>query len=129
MTLQDRIKSARKLAGLKQRELAARSKVAISTIGNIEAGRRHTPRQILAIAQALNVRPEWLLNGTGSMQETEHIEPVVENQHHMVLVTLDELGLLTNYRSASEDGQRFIRDSSAAAIKAFPASIIPHHKL
>ncbi len=36
-----------------------------STIGNIEAGLRKSPRELLAIAAAVKVSPEWLKTGRG----------------------------------------------------------------
>ena len=39
-----------------------------STIGNIEAGLRKRPREILKIAAALGVLPQWLETGEGAMR-------------------------------------------------------------
>ncbi|CAN7200873.1 helix-turn-helix domain-containing protein [Acidovorax sp. LjRoot118] len=61
--LSDRLKSAREALNLSQTELATRAKVSAGTIGNIEAGTRKNPRDLLSIASALCVRPEWLLHG------------------------------------------------------------------
>lgn len=67
-TLRQRLKAARDEAGLTQPELAARAGVAQSTIGNIEAGTRKRPRELLSIAAALGVNPEWLETGDGPMK-------------------------------------------------------------
>lgn len=48
-----------------QEQLAKAADVAQTTIGNIEAGLRKQPRNLLAIAKALNVNPEWLQTGKG----------------------------------------------------------------
>lgn len=64
-TLADRCAWARARLSLTQGELAKRAKVTQSTIGNIESGARKAPRNLLAIARALQVRPEWLQDGEG----------------------------------------------------------------
>lgn len=64
-TIADRLKEAREEAKLSQPALAARAGVSPGTIGNIEAGTRRNPRELLALAAAVNVRPEWLRYGTG----------------------------------------------------------------
>ena len=65
-TLAERLTAAREAAGLTQGELAARAGVSQGTIGNAESGLRRQPRGLVAIAAALNVRPEWLLSGKGA---------------------------------------------------------------
>lgn len=60
-----RLRFARKLSGLSQKELAQRAGVAQSTIANIESGARDKPREIVAICGALNVNAEWLMTGKG----------------------------------------------------------------
>jgi transcriptional regulator with XRE-family HTH domain len=66
-TLAERLKSARKAAGLSQEDLAKSAGIAQSTIGNIEAGTRKRPREVVALATVLNVAPHWLVTGDGSM--------------------------------------------------------------
>jgi len=58
-----RLKQARKAIGLTQAELALMVGVSQSTIGNIEAGLRERPRELLSIANALRVDPSWLETG------------------------------------------------------------------
>jgi transcriptional regulator with XRE-family HTH domain len=64
-TLGDRIKEEREGRGWSQQELAARAGVSQGTIGNLEAGLRKSARNLLGIAAALEVRPEWLATGKG----------------------------------------------------------------
>jgi len=63
-TIAERLKEARLEAGLSQPALARMVGVSSGTIGNIEAGTRENPRELLAIAAAVNVRPEWLKDGS-----------------------------------------------------------------
>ena len=63
MTTGDRIKQARKEAGLTQKELAEKVGVKFSAIHKYESGmvvnlKRET---IAALADALNVKPSWLM--------------------------------------------------------------------
>lgn len=64
-TLADRLKEARHAAGLSQAALAKKAGVAQSTIGSIENGRNRGSTQIVPIARALGITPEWLQNGSG----------------------------------------------------------------
>ncbi len=65
-TIAERLKHARLLRGLSQRALAAKVGTTQSAIGNIESGARRRPRDLVAIAAALNVSPEWLEIGKGA---------------------------------------------------------------
>jgi transcriptional regulator with XRE-family HTH domain len=61
--LGERLKQARAEFGISQAALAAKAGVSTSAIGNLEAGIRNEPRELLAIAAALGVRAEWLKSG------------------------------------------------------------------
>ncbi len=74
-TLAERAIWARTRLGLTQDEVAKRAHVTQGTIGNLESGLRKNPRELLAIASALKVRPEWLKNQTGPAE-------VTPEQHH-----------------------------------------------
>jgi transcriptional regulator with XRE-family HTH domain len=63
MTIAERLKQARDKMGLTQEQLAAKASVSQGTIANIENGIRKKPREILNIARALNVQPDWLMSG------------------------------------------------------------------
>jgi transcriptional regulator with XRE-family HTH domain len=66
-TLPSRLKRAREARGLTQTELAKLAKVAQSTVGNIEAGKRQGASSLPALAHALQVNYWWLRDGDGSM--------------------------------------------------------------
>lgn len=80
-TIADRLREAREDLKLTQPELAKRARVSPGTIGNVEAGIRKEPRELLAIAAALNVDPQWLKTGRGhkrpqttQFQASDHIK-------------------------------------------------------
>ena len=63
MTTGDRIKQARMAAGLSQEELADKIGVKFSVISKYETGRvKNLKRETIAsLAEALNVKPSWLM--------------------------------------------------------------------
>ena len=82
------MKEAREAKGWSQEELRAAAGVkSQGTIGNIEAGTRQRPRELLAIADALEVRPEWLQDGKLPMRASRGVNspepPTSGVAHHM----------------------------------------------
>jgi len=63
MSIGSRIKEARTALGWSQVKLAEEAGVTQSAIGNIESGTRQRPRELVSIARALQVSPEWLETG------------------------------------------------------------------
>lgn len=59
---------ARSRLGISQGEVGRRAGVSQGTIGNIESDARRNPRELLAIARAVGVRPEWLKTGEQPME-------------------------------------------------------------
>ena len=68
MELKDRLKLARKNAGLSQSQAATKSGVDQATISNLERGKHHGSSHLLQIADALDVSYRWLSAGVGDMQ-------------------------------------------------------------
>lgn len=54
--LQERLRRARKRAGLTQAEVAKQANTHRTTVAQIELGERHIPRKEAALARALGVR-------------------------------------------------------------------------
>lgn len=67
-TVAERVRYARELASLSQRQLSKAAGLSHSTIYFIETENRKGLRltTVQAIARTLDVSPEWLLLGTGS---------------------------------------------------------------
>jgi transcriptional regulator with XRE-family HTH domain len=75
MTLAERMKQAREKSGLTQTELAKKVGVSQGTIANLESGFRKQPRNLLALARALNVDADWLDGGKASYRSPELTNP------------------------------------------------------
>ena len=67
-TLAERLREARKAAGMTQKTLGDAVGVSQAAIQKIETGRAAQTTKLLDIAKALRVRPEWLSSGTGTMR-------------------------------------------------------------
>lgn len=65
MELKDRLKQARKNAGLTQVELAERAGIKQASISEMERGLTRTSGHLIKIAQICGVDPVWLSEGTG----------------------------------------------------------------
>ena len=62
-TLADRLRVARRRRALSQEALAVRASTSREVIQKIENGKSLRPRKIVAIAEALDVEPSWLMFG------------------------------------------------------------------
>lgn len=67
MKLSDRIKAARKHAGLTQKDLADRVGIAQTAISQLESGKTLRSSYLLQIAEACGVSPMWLATDMGGM--------------------------------------------------------------
>jgi len=77
----ERLKQTRKALGFTQAELASRVGVSQSAIGNIEAGLRERPRELLSIADVLGVDPSWLETGKNrEKQQDIDVIPIMRQQ-------------------------------------------------
>ena len=73
---------------MSQADLARAAGVSPGTIGNIEAGTRRSPRELLAIAAATKVRPEWLKSGKGP-RDAEPAEPPMPSQTDLIAAVVN----------------------------------------
>lgn len=71
----ERIKWARQQRGLTQQALARAAGVSTSTIGNLESGLREKPRELNAIAGALQASISWIESGRGTWNHDPNVEP------------------------------------------------------
>lgn len=64
-TLAQRLKKARKLSGLSQKELGEAVGISQAAIQKIEVGNAQNSTKLIEIAKVLRVSPEWLSSGNG----------------------------------------------------------------
>lgn len=64
----NRLRHARTLRGLTQKELARACGLSQGAIGNYETDSRRSPKDVFRIAEVLGVEPSWLAMGTGPME-------------------------------------------------------------
>jgi transcriptional regulator with XRE-family HTH domain len=69
---------ARTRLQLTQEDVAKRAGVSQGTIGNIESDFRRNPRELLAIARAVGVRPEWLKDNEQPMETAETLSALFQ---------------------------------------------------
>ena len=67
-TFGTRLRHARTLRRLTQKELARACGLSQGAIGNYETDSRRSPKDVFRIAEALAVEPAWLAMGTGPME-------------------------------------------------------------
>ena len=63
MSIASRLKTARKAAGLTQKQLAQATGLTQGAIEKVENGKNRRPRKLKKIADVLGVPPSWLLLG------------------------------------------------------------------
>jgi len=81
-----RLKQAREARGWSQEQLALEAGVSQGTIGNIESGARKRPRDILGIASAVGVSPEWLQDGKGVPSQSPKVGAYAINLEEATLL-------------------------------------------
>jgi SOS-response transcriptional repressor LexA len=91
-TIAERLKQAREDKGLTQPGLAERAGVSQGTIGNVEAGLRKNPRELLSIALVLGVEPEWLKTGKGPKHRTASVTDGPEIKGQIPLISWVQAG-------------------------------------
>lgn len=75
--MKDRLKELRKALGLKQRDIAEKLDVEVSTVGGWETGRTPSKSSINQLCKEYNVNRTWLETGEGEMFEPK-VEPDVD---------------------------------------------------
>src|SRR5690625_6757822 len=76
-----RLKELRRNRGLSQKQLAALCRLSQSAISNTENGTRVLAREILSLARALDVSPQWLAEGRGPTDPPSYYPPLTEPTH------------------------------------------------
>ena len=93
-TIAERIKKTRIDRGMTQGQLADAVGVSQSTIGNIESGVRKRPRELLSIAKALDVAPEWLETGKRGAPAQQTVTAKLESAESTARTLVTQLATL-----------------------------------
>ena len=136
INISERLKEAREASGLKQQELATAAGVSQGTIANIESGFRKNPRELLAIAKALNVHAEWLKSGKSprnlvAMNLPEGSRPVTLKYAFRVgIVQGGNNGFIEDYAPTAQEPEPVyyastLTDEQAYAVKVRGSSMEP----
>ncbi len=132
--LKDRMKQARKHAGLTQKDLAAAVGVSQPVISQLESGENLQSVHLLKIAHACQVNPAWLAEGVGEMLDAQAGTPAVadpaeakQGAADIVLAMLKKHAAKGMSGAAQEKIAQAVADSLAEKnVVAAPASnVIP----
>lgn len=107
MTLADRIRLARRLAGLSQRELASALGVLRSAVSNWESstGNRPAVASLIQLAQIVRVSVEWLATGGGAVHLFAEAPTLTASSN---VISDIEQRLVSAYRQAPAHLKRLI---------------------
>jgi transcriptional regulator with XRE-family HTH domain len=107
-TVGGRVKQVREQRKLSQAALAKAAGVSQGAIGNFERDIRKKPRDLLAVARALDVNPAWLETGKG---QRDAGGDSVRKGEVFEAVTADEMTFLRHYRQLlGSDRQHLLKD-------------------
>lgn len=127
MMIGDRLKLAREAAGLTQSAVARKAKVTPSAISQIESGLSKKPsaENLLPIAKALGVHPEWLITGKGSMRSRSVIQKRIADMMQRNHMVPEDLDMLTRGNVTTATIERWL-DGSADPTDAELKAVAPH---
>jgi transcriptional regulator with XRE-family HTH domain len=86
ITLQDRLREARKRAGLSQSAVASAVGIAQGTYSDLERIKGSGSKHIVAIARVLGVTPDWLLTGTGEEESAASASRAAQREEVYAIV-------------------------------------------
>lgn len=149
MELKERLKQARKHAGVTQAQLAERAGIAQASVSEIERGLTRTSGHLVKFARICGVSPVWLSEGIGEMvassdSNTEPGPPILSGTRRIEIVGTAQLGpegywvgldlaegwVETYSRDEDAYALRLKGDSMAPAIRnGWVAVCEPNHRL
>lgn len=119
MSIGQRVREARKAAGLTQQQLAEKVGIKQSTLSELENGDSAGSGHLAAMAAALNVSALWLQTGKGSMR---HVAPPTPPRSIGRVATTEEISeLIALYGQSSPEWRQRIFD--LAKLGAYQSSM------
>ncbi len=82
-TLAERLKFARKQAGLTQTQLSESLSISQGSLSDLESGRNKSTTNLVKIANILNVNPTWLATGQGDIYQDNN--PILDNKNQHII--------------------------------------------
>ncbi|HWS77541.1 MAG TPA: helix-turn-helix transcriptional regulator [Thermomonas sp.] len=116
MKMQERIRRARRKAGLSQAALAERVKVQRSAVSNWESASDVQPsmQNMVAIARACGVAIEWLGTGRGGMSKDPEALADIPTADAELVDAHEERELLAAYRNLPRRSQHLVMELAKA---------------
>ena len=116
MKMQERIRRARRKAGLSQAALAALVKVRRSAVSNWESAKDVLPsmQNLVAIAQACRVSIEWLGTGRGGMTSDPEALADIPTADAELVDAHEERELLAAFRNLPRRSQQLVMELTEA---------------
>ncbi len=103
LTLGDRVRKARKIAKLTQKELAKKAKMkSQGALSDLENGRNKSSSYLYDIAKITGVDYDWLLTGKGEINPTiddipiSEVQPPINNNEPEIKIAMDALKKFLN---------------------------------
>ena len=114
--MQERIRRARRRAGLSQAALAELVKVQRSAVSNWESANQVLPtmQNLVAIARACRVSIEWLGTGRGGMTLDPEAQADIPTADAELVDSHEERELLAAYRSLPRRSQHLVMELTQA---------------
>lgn len=125
-TFGERLAWARKQKKFSQQELADKAGITLSSIGNAEAGTRHSIRKIASVAAILDVDVIWLSEGKGTHDAHKKQLRLVgaSERSNWVRLSQNELSLITTLRETSEKGRAMIEMAQEMAEREIESAVM-----
>lgn len=107
------------MRGMTQHQLAKAAGVSQSAIGNLESGTRERPRELVAIAQALDASVMWVDTGQGAWQVERPNVTSAESHRRVPIISWVQAGSLDDIDDPFHPGQA---DEWALAFDSLPGN-------
>lgn len=108
--LKDRLKQARRNAGLTQSELAERAGIKQSSVSEIERGLSRSSAHLIKLAQVCGVDPVWLAEGNTAEQDARVARAVAASDRYFRGPSEDDYALIPQFTAKGSCGDGYMND-------------------